>query len=90
LPEWTKWNKGVLSLFCDSMASRKRPSTMSLLWCSRRMSSYTRVWRDSAGRLFWAWIQKRSHHRPTMMDSMKWTKEFFWLSLMNPFLLSGR
>jgi hypothetical protein len=32
-------------------------------------------------------IRKRPHHRPKMMASMKWTKQFCWLCLMNPFLL---
>jgi hypothetical protein len=57
----------------------KKTSITSLFRCLTRMLSCTRVWRmwwDSAGRLFWTWIRKQSHHRCKMMTSMKWTKQF--------------
>jgi hypothetical protein len=60
----------VLSLRLKRLS--KRPSATILLWCSKRMSCRTWMWRYSTGRLFWAWIRTRPHYRRTMMASMKW------------------
>jgi hypothetical protein len=62
---------------------------IGLLKSFRRMLSPTQVWRDSARRLFWAWIRKRSHHYPKMVALMKWTKQFCWLCLINPFFCTA-
>jgi hypothetical protein len=61
-------------LFLRLKGLSKRSSITSLLQCSRRIPSRTRVWWDCARRLFWAWIRKRPHYHPKMMVSMKLTK----------------